>query len=173
MGWFVRQLLERSGSIGIIVFDKIRFMADTLSPEKRSWNMSLIRSKNTKPERYVRSILHRSGYRFSLHSALLAGKPDIILRKYRTVIFVHGCFWHRHANCYDATTPKTNRKFWLNKFKGNAKRDNAARNKLSRTGWKVIRVWECELKKPLKLKKRICTLLIKRLDSIKRGPLST
>ncbi|MBU0676720.1 MAG: very short patch repair endonuclease [Verrucomicrobia bacterium] len=102
-------------------------MVDHLTPEKRSWNMSRIRGKNTKPELIVRSLLHRMGYRFTVNGPLnkkLPGKPDIVLPKYRTVIFVHGCFWHRHRGCKGSTTPSTRREFWKEKlwFPGGAPR---------------------------------------------------
>src|ERR1700743_3672365 len=98
-------------------------MADTLSKTRRSWNMSRISGKNTAPERIVRSILHRLGFRFSLHKAKLPGRPDVVLLKHRTIVFVHGCFWHRHQSCKDATTPKTRTDWWLLKLEGNATRD--------------------------------------------------
>ena len=94
-------------------------MVDNLTQEKRSWNMSRIKDKNTKPELVVRSILHRMGYRFRLHRKDLPGKPDIVLPKYKTVIFVHGCFWHRHKGCKYAYQPKSRVDFWQKKFKGN------------------------------------------------------
>lgn len=118
---------------------------DKLTKEKRSWNMSRIRAKNTKPEIYVRSILHGRGYRFRLHPKELPGKPDIILPKYNTAIFVHGCFWHGHVGCKDFAPPKTRTEWWLNKINGNKKRaiDNILH--LEKLGWEVIVVWECEL----------------------------
>src|SRR3989338_7179007 len=96
---------------------------DTLSPEKRSWNMSRIRGENTKPELAVRSMLHRMGYRFRISDKTLPGKPDIVLPKYRTAIFVHGCFWHRHQGCKYTYTPKSRLDFWSRKFEGNVMRD--------------------------------------------------
>jgi DNA mismatch endonuclease (patch repair protein) len=123
-------------------------MADSLTKERRSWNMSRVCSKNTKPELFVRSILHCSGYRFRLHNLNLPGKPDIVLAKYRTIIFVHGCFWHRHKNCKDATVPKSRTEFWLQKFSQNVERDEKARLALSQLGWKVLVVWECETLQP-------------------------
>jgi DNA mismatch endonuclease (patch repair protein) len=120
-------------------------MVDSLTPEKRSWNMSRIRSKNTKPEIMVRSILHRLGYRFSLHRKL-PGSPDIVLPKHRTVIFVHGCFWHRHKGCRDASTPGTRPEFWHKKFSDNTSRDKRNCAELRKLGWKVIVIWECEVK---------------------------
>lgn len=119
---------------------------DTLTKEKRSWNMSRIKSKDTKPEMLVRSALHRAGYRFRLHVKELPGKPDIVLPKYKTVIFVHGCFWHRHKRCSGATMPSTNQDFWKEKFRQNVKRDKKEQSALKRLGWKVIVIWECELK---------------------------
>lgn len=130
-------------------------MADTLSTEKRSWNMSRIRGKDTQPELIVRSILHRYGFRFRLHHKGLPGKPDIVLRKYKTVILVHGCFWHRHNNCPDATTPKSRSGYWENKFKENTERDKRTTEALKNSGWKVIIVWECETSKPEKLINRL------------------
>jgi len=121
-------------------------MADKLTPERRSWNMSRIRSKNTKPELIVRSLLHRMGFRFRVNRKDLLGKPDIVLPKYKTVIFVHGCFWHRHKGCKGATTPSTRREFWEKKFKDNTNRDKRNRRELKKAGWNVIVLWECEVK---------------------------
>ena len=114
--------------------------------EARSRNMSAIKSKNTKPEIIVRKLLHSMGYRFRLHKKDLPGSPDIVLPKYKTVIFVHGCFWHRHHNCKFATTPKTRTEFWENKFKENIERDIRNQNKLQNLGWKSRIIWECEIK---------------------------
>ena len=114
--------------------------------EARSRNMSAIKSKNTKPEIIVRKLLHSMGYRFRLHKKDLPGSPDIVLPKYKTVIFVHGCFWHRHNNCKFATTPKTRTEFWENKFKENIERDIKNQNKLKNLGWKSRIIWECEIK---------------------------
>ena len=125
--------------------------------EQRSRNMSAIKSKNTKPEIAVRKVLHSMGYRFRLHSKDLPGSPDIVLPKYKTVIFVHGCFWHRHENCKYASTPKTRKEFWENKFKSNVKRDNLNQANLSLKGWKIIILWECQVKEDMK--KRIRELL--------------
>ena len=121
-------------------------MVDTISEERRSWNMSRIRSKNTKPELVVRSLLHGMGFRFRLHVKDLPGKPDIVLPKYKTVIFVHGCFWHRHQGCKEATTPKTRTDWWLEKLHRNVARDQEAIAALSSHGIKVVVVWECETK---------------------------
>lgn len=123
-------------------------MVDRLTKEKRSWNMSRIRGKNTKPELIVRSMLHRMGYRFRLHREDLPGKPDIVLPKYKTVIFVHGCFWHRHKKCKYAYNPKSRKTFWQKKFNENVKRDRKRQNELKRLGWRVIVIWECQVTKP-------------------------
>ena len=114
--------------------------------EQRSRNMSAIKSKNTKPEIAVRKLLHSMGYRFRLHRKDLPGSPDIVLPKYKTVIFVHGCFWHRHENCKYATTPKTRPAFWESKFNENIRRDRTNQNNLIKLGWKVLVIWECDLK---------------------------
>ena len=114
--------------------------------EQRSRNMSAIKSKNTKPEITVRKLLHSMGYRFRLHKKDLPGSPDIVLPKYKTVIFVHGCFWHRHQNCKYASNPKTRKEFWEAKFRENINRDKKHQENLSSMGWKIIIVWECEIK---------------------------
>lgn len=119
-------------------------MVDKLTPERRSWNMSQVRSKDTKPEQIVRSLLHRQGFRFRLHRKDLPGHPDIVLPKYATVILVHGCFWHRHEGCSDATTPKSRSEFWKKKFTENIMRDKRTTSALRAKGWRVIVVWECE-----------------------------
>lgn len=121
-------------------------MADTISAKRRSWNMSRIGGRNTKPELLLRSKLHREGFRFRLHAKELPGRPDIILPKYRTAIFVHGCFWHRHSGCRNATMPSTRREFWADKFEGNVERDCRNQEALRQAGWTVLVVWECELK---------------------------
>jgi DNA mismatch endonuclease (patch repair protein) len=105
--------------------------------------MSRIPGKNTKPEIIVRSLLHRLGYRFRLHDRKLPGCPDIVLPKYKTVIFVHGCFWHRHKGCKNCTTPTNRREWWLTKLNGNAERDKRHRRALRKLGWNAIVVWEC------------------------------
>jgi len=134
---------------------------DNLTKERRSWNMSRIKSTNTGPERIVRSILHGMGYRFRLHPKDLPGKPDITLPKYKTVVFVHGCFWHRHKGCKDATLPKTRRTFWRNKLEGNAVRDREKERALRILGWKVIVLWECETLHPKKVARRLGALLVR------------
>ena len=134
---------------------------DTLSKANRSWNMSRIRSANTKPELVVRSLLHCLGYRFRLHRKDLPGKPDIVLPKYHTVIFVHGCFWHRHNSCKYAYTPKSRRRFWTEKFGHNVARDRRAQRNLRRLGWKVMLVWECETVNQDRLRMRLDSHLSK------------
>ena len=126
---------------------------DHLSKEKRSWNMSRIRSKNTKPEILVRSKLHRSGYRFRLHVKDLPGKPDIVLPKYKSVIFVNGCFWHRHRGCKYAYKPKSKVKFWNRKFTQNIKRQEEVTKQLRKLKWNVLVIWECEVNNEKTFKK--------------------
>ena len=118
---------------------------DIWSKSKRSAVMARIRGKDTKPELVVRSLLHRAGVRFSLRRKDLPGRPDIVLPKYRAVVFVHGCFWHRHKGCKVATMPKSGKAFWMAKFKGNVARDRRNTRDLERLGWKVLVVWECEV----------------------------
>jgi DNA mismatch endonuclease, patch repair protein len=120
-------------------------VVDTLSRKKRSDRMSRIRSKNTVPELKLRKLLHAHGLRFRIHDAKLPGRPDIVLRKYRTVIDVRGCFFHRHQGCRVASTPKTNTRFWLEKFSVNVRRDARNERALRRSGWTVLVVWECKL----------------------------
>ena len=131
---------------------------DNLSKKQRSWIMSRVKSKNTKPEILVRSFLHRLGYRFRLHQKNLPGKPDIVLPKYKTVIFVHGCFWHRHKGCKKCSMPSTNKRFWKSKFDGNVKRDKAVKSVLKKIGWNVIEIWECKTKNLAQLSKKIKTM---------------
>lgn len=118
---------------------------DKLTKERRSWNMSRIRARNTKPEVFVRSKLHRMGFRFRIHTKGLPGKPDIVLPKYRTVVFVNGCFWHGHEGCKDYAPPKTRTEWWLNKINGNIKKDTENIAQLEKQGWHVLVIWECEL----------------------------
>lgn len=118
---------------------------DKYTPERRSEIMARIGGKNTKPELVVRRLLHSMGYRFRLHGKNLPGKPDIVLPKHRTVIFVHGCFWHGCKKCDRGTRiPKTNTEFWVQKIEGNCRRDSESRKKLIELGWQVIVVWQCE-----------------------------
>ena len=123
--------------------------------EQRARNMSAIKSKNTKPEIAVRKLLHSMGYRFRLHRKDLPGSPDIVLPKYKTVIFVHGCFWHRHENCKYASTPKTRKEFWNKKFTENKKRDSEIQEKIKNLNWRSVVIWECETKNIDNLRKII------------------
>ena len=122
-------------------------MSDTISPEHRSWNMSRIRNKDTKIEVLVRKYLFSRGYRFRKNDKRYPGKPDVVLPKYKTVIFVNGCFWHRHSGCKDATIPKTRTDFWLEKLNRNVANDEKNIRLLTDDGWSVIVLWECELAK--------------------------
>ena len=130
-------------------------MTDHISQKHRSWNMSRISSKNSTPERIVRSVLHRMGYRFRLHDKKLSGKPDLVFKKHNLVIFVHGCFWHRHQGCKRCTTPKSNQGYWLDKFKKNTSRDRKNQKKLIEQDWRVEVIWECETKDWSKLFTRL------------------
>src|SRR5690606_18908020 len=133
-------------------------MADVHSKETRSYNMSRIKGKNTKPEMLVRQFLHANGYRYKLHDKSLPGKPDIVLPKYRTVIFVHGCFWHGHTDCKYYIIPKTRTDWWLNKIHGNIANDAKSIEALTKGAWKIIIVWECDLK-PLPLETTLNKLI--------------
>lgn len=119
-------------------------MADIMSPEQRSERMSRIRGRDTHPELALRRLLHAAGFRYRLHQSL-PGRPDLVLPKYRAIIFVHGCFWHRHAGCRVANTPKSNVDFWTGKFARNVARDATVESTLRQSGWRVLVVWECEL----------------------------
>ncbi|MCW4455774.1 very short patch repair endonuclease [Flavobacterium sp. MXW15] len=119
-------------------------MIDVVDRATRSRMMSGIRGKNTKPELIVRSFLHRAGLRFRLH-AKLPGKPDLVLPKHRTVVFVHGCFWHRHEGCRFSTTPANNAAFWQEKFADNVRRDARVKQQLRELGWRVLVIWSCQL----------------------------
>ena len=122
-------------------------MSDVHSPKIRSYNMSMIHGKDTKPEVKVRKYLFSHGFRFRKNDKRFAGKPDVVLPKYKTVIFVNGCFWHGHENCKYFVFPKTNNDFWRNKILRNIDRDNQNYQALKSEGWKVVVIWECQLKK--------------------------
>ncbi len=139
---------------------------DRLSKTERSRNMARIRSRNTRPEKMVRSLLHRMGYRFRLHSKSLPGHPDVVLPRYHTALFVHGCFWHRHRGCEYATTPKTRTHFWTEKFKANAVRDRRVIRELRQLEWHVLVVWECELRDVTALATRLDAKLRLQLDAV-------
>jgi DNA mismatch endonuclease (patch repair protein) len=132
-------------------------MADVHNKKTRSYNMSQIRSANTKPELLVRKFLHANGFRYSLHKKTLPGKPDIVLPRYKTIIFIHGCFWHGHNNCKFFVVPKTRTQWWTDKINRNKANDKKAVKALKKDGWKVITVWECRLK-PGKVEKTLGSL---------------
>ena len=134
-------------------------MADVLTPKQRSYNMSRIRGKDTKPEIIVRRLVHRLGYRFRLHQRKLPGCPDIVLTRHRKVIFVHGCFWHMHKCRYGNVKPATNEKFWQSKREGNVVRDKRNLRRLRKDGWKVLVIWECQTRNSEKLIDRLSKFL--------------
>ena len=134
-------------------------MTDSLSKKHRRWNMSRIRARDTAPELLVRSTLHNAGYRFILHSKTLPGRPDIVLPRYRAVIFVNGCFWHRHKACRYAYTPKSRKKFWQDKFRENVARDRRNLKALQALGWNVFTIWECHATKPDQLLRNVTRLI--------------
>lgn len=134
--------------------------ANHIISASRSKNMSAIKSKNTKPEVEVRKLLHSMGFRFRLHKKDLPGSPDIVLPKYKTVIFVHGCFWHRHQRCKFASNPKTRVDFWNKKFKDNIERDIKVRKELENLEWNCLIIWECQIKNKTYLKEKLRTFLI-------------
>lgn len=123
-------------------------MVDIVDAETRSRMMAGIKGKNTRPELALRRALHARGFRYRLHSKKAQGRPDLVLPKYRAVVFVHGCFWHRHLRCRYATNPKSRAEFWEVKFAANVARDNAVRAALLEAGWRVATIWECALRKP-------------------------
>ena len=143
-------------------------MADTISPERRSKNMSAIRSKDTKPEIYLRKLLFAEGYRYRIAEKSIPGHPDMFLRKYNTAIFVHGCFWHRHQGCKYAYTPKSRVEFWQKKFDDNVRRDAVVRAALQENNIKCLIVWECTIKQMMKspqLKDQIITEICSFINS--------
>jgi DNA mismatch endonuclease, patch repair protein len=137
-------------------------MADNLTTQQRKYAMSRVRGQNTKPEKMVRSLLHRLGFRFRKNVKNLPGKPDVVLPKYRTAIFVNGCFWHGHENCKRATIPNTRREFWEQKISSNSSRDKKATELLQQSGWRVVTIWQCQLRNQREsedLVRKIVTLL--------------
>jgi DNA mismatch endonuclease (patch repair protein) len=132
---------------------------DVFSRDQRSDIMRKVRSKDTTPEKLVRSLLHNCGYQVSLSNKNLPGNPDIVLSRHKTVIFVHGCFWHRHKGCSAASMPQSNIDYWRKKFSGNVKRDRLAKRELRQLGWRVCVIWECQTKFPQKLTARLKRLL--------------
>lgn len=133
-------------------------MADVHDKATRSYNMSQIKGKDTKPEMLVRKFLHANGYRYRLHTKDLPGKPDIVLPKYHTVIFINGCFWHGHERCKYFTIPKTKTEWWTNKINTNIANDKKAIEALSKDGWNIITIWTCELK-PNKLENTLASII--------------
>ncbi len=129
-------------------------VADVHTIEQRRYNMQQIKATNTKPELLVRKFLHATGFRYSLHKKNLPGKPDIVLPKYRTIIFIHGCFWHGHSNCKYFTMPKTRTEWWTDKINANKVNDAKVLKALKKEGWKVITIWECSLK-PAKIERTL------------------
>ena len=134
-------------------------MTDIVPPAVRSQMMRGIGAKHTAPEMRVRSFLHASGLRYRLHSSRLPGKPDIVLPKFRCVVFVHGCFWHRHPGCKRATTPASNTEYWGQKFARTVARDAKNQQELAALGWRVLFVWECELKDLDALQRKLTSFL--------------
>ena len=136
-------------------------MADTLTRSERSTRMALVRDKDTKPERIVRSIIHGLGFRYRLHQSDLPGKPDLVFSSRKKVIFVHGCFWHRHRDrkCPLARLPKSRLDFWLPKLENNRERDKKNRARLRQLGWRVLVIWECQLKNADRLELKIVDFL--------------
>ena len=130
-------------------------MADTLNREDRSDLMRRVRQSGTSPELVVRRWAHRMGFRFRLGRRDLPGSPDIVFPRYRAVIFVHGCFWHRHAGCRRSSTPRTNQQFWAAKFEANVRRDELAIARLEDLGWRSLVIWECEISDGTSLQKRL------------------
>lgn len=145
-------------------------MADTMTAQKRSELMARICGKDTRPEMLVRRMLHGEGYRYRLHDKRLPGRPDLVFRKRRKVIFVHGCFWHSHGDsaCKSARMPKSRLEFWEPKLEGNRERDRRVQDALARDGWGVLVVWECEIKDKERVRDRMVTFLDSREDQSAR-----
>jgi len=137
---------------------------DVHEPAVRSYNMSRIRGKDTKPEMLVRRFLHAHGFRYRLHDKRLPGKPDIVLPKYKTVIQVHGCFWHGHKRCRYFKLPKTNTEWWREKIGQNRRKDISTASKLRTLGWRVVTLWECGLR-PARAAKTLSATLVNRIGS--------
>lgn len=145
--------------IPFLFYYKMGVMVDRISKMRRSWNMSRVKNKNTTPEILIRSLLHRMGFRFRLHRKDLPGRPDIVLPKYKTVIFVHGCFWHQHKGCSASKRPSSNVEFWNSKLDNTITRDKANQKTLRDIGWHVITIWECEMKNIQHLETKLARLL--------------
>ncbi len=136
-------------------------MADTISPKHRSWNMSRVKSKDTKPEIKIRSMFHAQGFRFRKNVKNLPGVPDIVLPKYKSIVFVHGCFWHQHKGCVKSHIPKSNVEFWTIKLGKNVVRDKKHNKELKQAGWRILTIWECEIKDLVKLERKLKKFLKK------------
>ena len=134
-------------------------MADVHTPEARSFNMSRIQGRDTKPEMCVRKLLHSMGFRYRLHVKDLPGKPDLVFPRAKTVLFVHGCFWHMHRCKYGKPAPATNKTFWAEKRRGNADRDKRNRRLLRADGWKVFEIWECHTRQPETMRGKLEALI--------------
>lgn len=137
-------------------------MSDTLTPAQRSHTMRQVRGRDTGPELFVRSLLHDMGLRFTVNGPKnreLPGKPDIVLPRHNLIVFVHGCFWHRHQGCKRATTPSTRVDYWNEKFRRNVERDQRNQAKMKELGWRVLVIWECELESPRQLRDKITEFL--------------
>jgi len=132
---------------------------DRLSQKDRSRNMARIRSKNTRPEMAVRSLLHGMGYRYRLHADRLPGRPDIVFSSARKAIFVHGCFWHQHQRCAEGRVPNTRQQYWIPKLQKNCERDRSNRSQLAHMGWRSLIIWECELKDEAKVIQKLARFL--------------
>ena len=126
--------------------------------------MSHVKNRDTKPEMLLRSLLHKNGYRYRLHKKDLPGSPDIVLPKYKSIIFVNGCFWHGHKNCRASRLPSTNKNYWENKIQENRKRDSKVNRELIQLGWKVITVWQCQIKTKPKLEKQFNKLMMELIN---------
>ncbi|HCL4007351.1 very short patch repair endonuclease [Pseudomonas aeruginosa] len=135
-------------------------MIDTISAGERSRIMSLVKGKNTRAEMLVRRLVHKAGFRYRLHDAKLPGKPDLVFSRKRKVIFVHGCFWHRHEDCPFSRMPKSNQEYWIEKLEGNKARDNINLQKLHDADWQTLVVWECELRDLSLLASRLTSFLL-------------
>ena len=140
-------------------FVALRVTMDRITAEKRSWNMIRIRGTDTQLLVRVRSIIHRLGFRFSLHRRDLPGKPDIVLPRHGAVVFVHGCFWHRHRGCANSVLPKTRPEFWAQKLSRNVDRDKHVRAALKKLGWRVLTIWECEVPDTERLREKLLAFL--------------
>jgi DNA mismatch endonuclease (patch repair protein) len=147
----------------------VTILVDRLTPERRSWLMSRVGGKNTTPEIVVRKVAHSLGLRFRLHRKDLPGTPDLAFPKWRTAIFVHGCFWHRHPGCSKASTPKTRADYWRHKFESNVQRDKKNVKMLRKRGWLVLTVWECETKNVESLGAKLTQAFKKRVQFLSRA----